>query len=186
MSDELRLIVAFIVAVNPPAVALALRAALPRERWGWAAPLAVGVALALACYLAAVLTAGDFMDFLQVAPESFRMAAGLVMLVAGAYAVWRGRVAAAAGDGRWTTGIFPAGIPLLAGPAALAAAISYGQDEGAGGTFAAAAIAVGLAALLTALPPGRWHAAADGLARLLGALLVVVAAGLMVEGERDI
>ena len=122
---------------------------------------------------------------LDIAPETFRLAAAIVLAAVGMFAVWRGRVAAAPGDG-WQAGIFPAGIPLLAGPAGLAAALSLSADNGAGVSFAAAIAPVLLGGAAIAWLPGRSGAAADGLARLLGALLVVLAAAMAVDGVRSV
>ena len=122
MSDWLRLAFVFLAAVNPAAVALASWAP-PRPRGRALETAGVGVAVAMAGVGAMALLADRLLAALDVAPETFRIAAGIVMLAAGAYAVAR---------------------------------------------------------------PGRWTALADGLARILGTGLVIVAAGLIVEGVRDI
>ncbi|MCC6386285.1 MAG: hypothetical protein IT302_02755 [Dehalococcoidia bacterium] len=185
MSDWLRLAFVFLAAVNPAAVALSSWApwrprARPLETAG------VGFGLALAGVALAAMLADRLLAALDIAPETFRIAAGIVMLAAGAYAVARARVAAASFEDGWRGGIAPLAVPLLFGPAALVAAISYGADEGAwmAATASVAALAVG--AWLTAVRPGRWTTLADGVARLLGTALVAVAVGLIVEGVRDI
>lgn len=185
MSDSLRLAVVFLAAVNPAAVALAAWApSRPRARAAEAG--VTGLAVAAALVLAAALGANSLLDALDIAPETFRIAAGMVMLTAGAYAVARARVAAAAFEDGWKGGISPLGLPLLLGPAVAVAALSYGADEGAAKTFAAALPALALAAALTVARPHGWTALTDGVARLLGAGLVAVAAGLIVDGVRDI
>lgn len=134
MSDGLRLAVIFIAAVNPAAV-LAAWAPSQRERgrrrwrwwgsrwrWRWCWPRRLA------------RTARSTLD---IAPETFRIAAGLVMLTAGAYAIARARVAAAAFEDGWKAGVSPLGLPLLLSPAVAVAALSYGADEGAAKTFRA-------------------------------------------------
>ena len=94
-------------------------------------------------------------------------------------------MAAAPGDG-WQAGVFPLGLPLLAGPAGLAAAISVSTDHGFGLAAGAMLLPVLLGGMAVAVGGARWPAAADGLARLLGALLIVLAAGLAIDGVRAI
>lgn len=182
MSDFWRTALILLAAVNPAAVGLAARDLLPAERRLIAL---VGSAVALGAFLLATFAADPFLDLLDIAPETFRLAAAIVLAAVGMFAVWRGRVAAAPGDG-WQAGIFPAGIPLLAGPAGLAAALSLSADNGAGVSFAAAIAPVLLGGAAIAWLPGRSGAAADGLARLLGALLVVLAAAMAVDGVRSV
>ena len=186
MSTFAFLLVTFLAAVNPPAIALAAAGFDGETRRGRALAAGGGVAVALALYLAAALGAETWLEALDVAPETFRLAAGLVMVVAGGYAVWRGRVAAGAGEGGWLAGISPLGVPLLASPAGLVAAISHGADDGEGKTLAAALVVIALAGVLAFLAPRRGGAALDAAARLLGALLIVLAAGLAVDGVRAV
>lgn len=187
MTEYLRLLVVFFAALNPAAIALG--AAVAREasaRRSW--PLvAVAAAIAAALYGLAAGFAEDMIDFLEVEPETFRIAAGTVMLVVGAYAAWRARVAATMTDAPgWQAALFPLALPLLVGPAGVVAAISYGVDEGGGRTFLALLPVLALAALAMLAPAERYLAAFDAVARLTGALLVVVGAGLIVSGVRAI
>jgi small neutral amino acid transporter SnatA (MarC family) len=184
MSDFLRLFLIFVCAVNPPAVVLALR----RTREGGAVDrrnFAAGIAVALATFGGIIAGADSILDALDLAPESFRIAAGIIMLTPGLFAVWRGRVAAASLEGRLGDALFPIAVPLIAGPASLAASLSYGADYNFAQVFAAAAIAALLGGALGATIRGR-TAALDGVARVLGALLCAFAIGLIVEGVRDI
>ena len=86
----------------------------------------------------------------------------------------------------WQGGLFPVAVPLLAGPAVVAAAVAYASLEGTGET------AVTFAAVIAATAGVAWFAgtrplaAYGALARLTGALLVVLAAGLIVDGVHDI
>lgn len=178
MSDYFELLLVFIAAVNPPAVALVLDRRDARVA-------ALGGAVAALLVLLAALLADDILAALDIEPESFRIAAAIVLALVGGAAVLRLRTVAPAPAG-WQAGIFPLAIPLLAGPAVLAAAISYGADEGAGRTLGAALPVVIAAAALTLYPVARWRPAADGLARILGALLIVVAAGLAIDGVRAV
>src|SRR5690348_15525257 len=96
MSDFLRLLVLFLAAVNPPAAACAFAgtaAAAARSRRRMAAGQAVCVAAALG--LAGVLLAERILDGLEVAPESFRTGAGVVMLAVGVPVIFLGRASGA-------------------------------------------------------------------------------------------
>lgn len=186
MTDFLRMTVVFFATVNPFAVMLASRD-LPHGRRRIAAITAgIGLGIATGLLALAAAAADPLLDFLDVAPETFRLAAGVVMLTAAVHVVWRGRMAAAPALGDWKDGVFPLALPLLAGPAALVAAVSYGAGEGPWLTFLAAMPWLAVAAALAWLGPSKRLAWADALARITGALLVAAAAGLIVDGVRAI
>jgi small neutral amino acid transporter SnatA (MarC family) len=100
--------------------------------------------------------------------------------------VWRGRTLSGAEAGT----IVPLAAPLLAGPASLAAAMSYGtrfgEMEAAG---ASALVLFGAGGLLLA---GEWaerklgRATIGLLGRLNGALLVIIAIEMAVDGVRSV
>jgi small neutral amino acid transporter SnatA (MarC family) len=183
VTDFLQLLVFFFAAVNPPAAAAAPEpggAALP------ARTLTIGAAIALALVLGAALLAEPILDGLGVEPETFRVGAGVIFLAQGALVVWLGRAPhAGAWDDR-LAGVSPLGLPVLATAPAIAAAVSYGADRGEAETAIAAAIIIASAVALLWGRAGRYNAAVDALARLTGALLVIVAAGLVVSGVRAI
>jgi small neutral amino acid transporter SnatA (MarC family) len=77
-------------------------------------------------------------------------------------------------------------LPVLATPATLAAAVTYGADRGEGETAVAAVIVLGVAAGLVAARIGRFESEVDALSRLTGAIMIVVSAGLVVSGVRAI
>ena len=190
MSELPLLLIVFWAALNPPASAASLASAtLPPSRQTDRLLAAAGVIAAALLLLAAVLH-GPLLDLLDVSAASFDIAAGLVMLAGAARPLLRGRaieegIASAAGDGRRAV-LAPLAVPLLATPAALAAALSWGERAGEAQTAAAAIVLVALSALWLARAPqpssraGR--AALDALARLTGVLLAVLAVGLVVRG----
>ena len=192
MNEFLRLVVVFVAAINPAAVALAMampakstrsvKSAMARR---WQVP-AIGAGLAAVLYAAAVFGAEPLLDWLQIEPESFRVAAGVVMATVGVYTVWSGRLGDYAQGAGAQAGLFPLGLPLLAGPAGLIAALSYSVDKGAGKTAGAICVGVIVAVAVVTLRPAKAGPALDGVARVTGALLVAVAAGLIVSGVRAI
>ncbi len=188
MTDYLKLALIFLAAVNPANVALALAAAPGQSAGERRTAVGVGIVAAGALLAVAALVPDGLLDLLDVAPETFRIAAGIVMVTVAVRTLWspgQGGQDVAPG---WRGGIFPLGIPLLAGPATVAAAMSYGVDEGTGLALGALAPAVLLAATLS-LATGERRSLQNALraaALLTGALLVVAGAGLIVSGVRDI
>jgi small neutral amino acid transporter SnatA (MarC family) len=183
VTDFLQLLVFLVAAVNPAAAAGAPE---PAGRALSGRVLGFGTIVAVVLVGGVALLADPILDGLGVEPETFRVGAGVVLLIGGALAVWNG---CAPHRGPWDgdrAAIFPLGLPVLATPAALAAAVSYGADEGSGQTLAAAMIALGGAAALVALRAGGFVAATDAVARVTGGVLVAVAAGLIVSGVRAI
>lgn len=183
MTEFLQLAFYFFAAVNPAAVAGAPQ---PRGRALGREVIAAGALVGLAVLAVAAGLANPILDALGVEPETFRVGAGVVLLVSGALAVWQG---SSAHQGPWDgrgAALFPLGLPVIATPAAVAAAISYGADDGAAKTVAAAAVIVAVAAALLVARAGRYQAATDAVARTTGAALVAVAAGLIVDGVRAI
>ena len=187
MSEYLRLLVTFFAAANPAAVAMAM--AVKRDdrdaRQPWMTAI-IGAAVAALLFVVAVLVASSLVDWLQIEPETFRIAAGIVMAVSGAYTIWFGRWGRHTDDVGRLAPVFPLGLPLLAGPAGLMAALSYSVDEGAGQTFGAIVVWIVVGAILVVARPPKSGAALDAIARITGALLVAIAAGLVVSGVRAI
>lgn len=183
MTDFLRIAATLFVAISPAAAAVAL-ASQP----GRLGPRVVvlGATVAAAAYVVAALGADWLLDAVDIEPETFRVSAGLVMAVGGLFAVWTGG-AGHAGDweGRWVA-LFPLALPILVSPAGLAATISHSADGDTGMAIAAATIVVALAAGAVLARLGRFRATADGIARLSGALLVVFAGAMIVDGVRAV
>lgn len=134
----------------------------------------------------AVLAGDPFLDWLDISPENFQLAASVIMLPQALHLLWRGRSLTDAGPGT----VVPLAAPLLAGPASLAAAMSYGTRFGE--LDAIGATAVVLIATAVLLLASDWigrkvSPAMIGLfGRLNGALLAVIAIELAVDGVRSI
>jgi small neutral amino acid transporter SnatA (MarC family) len=137
-----------------------------------AAPSSLVVAVAAGFALAAIgaLLADELLDALAISPESFRIAAGLVLAVTGV----RILVAPA-----------PAGpfAAVLVTPELAAFALSAGADASTSRVLGTAAAAL-LVAAAVASAPGRVPLAL--VARFLAALQLVVAVALVVAGIRDV
>ena len=184
MSDFWLTLVAFFAATNPAGVLVTMASAPGASRERLSA-VVIGLVVAGALLLVAALASDSILDFLEVEPETFRISAGVVMVTVGIYALLLGPFDYPIERG-WRGALFPLAFPLLAGPAALAAAISYAEDPGRGETIAAALIVAGASAAAVLAPAGRYKLLLTALTRLTGALLIAIAAGLIVDGIRAV
>jgi hypothetical protein len=161
------LVAGFLATTNAGRVALARATAGPstRERL-----VAVGVGATVIVLAAAF--ADDLLDALDISPESFRIAAGIVLAATGIRElIWP-----------HIPGDAPFAAVLLT-PELVCVALSFGADESLGRTLAAGAIGLSfaaVAALADRVRPGPLPA------RLLAALQIVVAVALGVSGVRDV
>ena len=160
------LVAGFLATTNAGRLALAAQASRPGPR-GLAAALLAGAALVVG----AVLVADPLLDALSISPESFRIAAGLVLAAAGVRTIV------------WPDPAPGPFAPVLVTPELAALAVSFGADEPAGKVLAAAALA-----LVPALPAyrARGRASSALVAQFLAALQLVVAVALGISGIRDV
>jgi small neutral amino acid transporter SnatA (MarC family) len=166
------LLVAFLGAVNP----CRARLALP-QRQGVVALGAV-VALAVGAALAAVGSAA--LDALDVSPESFRLAAGLVLAVEGARVLaWPRPVGEPELRGLGAA-LVPVAFPILLQPGVVTLALAAGGDDAEASAIGALALALLVAAVL---PAGALLAAG---ARLVAALEIAAGAALAVSAIGDV
>jgi small neutral amino acid transporter SnatA (MarC family) len=184
-----------IFAAVAPFGALPVFARLAEREPGVHPPLFLAlVALcAFAALAAAALVADPFLDWLDVTPENFQFAAAVIMSPLAIRLLVFGTTMGLPGDGSqagrlaWAV---PLGVPLVAGPAALAAAMSYGTRFGIPEVLAAAALVVVFTAALFFVSDRAARllrgAGMDVLARLSGALLVVIAVELAIDGVRSV
>lgn len=152
----------------------------------WACGIAGGV-LALAA-----LVADPVLDFLDISSENFQLAAAVAMLPLAVRLMLTADSARPPDEpsGPLPAWLVPLAVPLLASPPAIIAVMSYSARYGEGEAIAAVAIVMVLTAAVTAR--GSWIEQRVGrfglgaLGRLSGALLVVVAVELAVDGIRSV
>jgi small neutral amino acid transporter SnatA (MarC family) len=160
------MVAGFLATTNVGRVALARDATHPPARARLLA-VAVGCGVVVLC----VVFADDALDALDISPESFRIAAGLVLAAAGI------------GDLVWPhVSNAPFGA-ILVRPELVCVALSFGADESTGSVLAAGGLALALvavAALGDRPRPGPIPA------QFLAALQIVVAVALTVSGVRDV
>jgi len=165
------LLAGFLATTNAGRVALAVVARREGRRPAGARDLAVALAAGAVLIVVAVLLADPLLDWLDISPESWRIAAAIVL---GATAV-RTIVWPAASSGPFAA--------VLVTPELAAVSVSFGADESAGKVLAAAALAL-LPALLAARARRRETSALA--AQFLAALQIVIAIALAVSGIRDV
>jgi multiple antibiotic resistance protein len=177
MNDAGVAFIALLAAVHPAAAATFAASPIPVRL----ASLAGGVAILVLVVAAAVAEPG--LDALDVSPESFRVAAGIVMLVAGAQAMFAWRRHPADPLDADSAAIYPLGIPTLAGPAAVASSVNYSANESAWLAIAASAVAIATGALALRLGSRRGSAT---VAAFVGALLIALGVGEIVDGIKSV
>jgi small neutral amino acid transporter SnatA (MarC family) len=175
----MRALLTVLVAVNPPAIATALPGRRRRDVMAVAAALATTVTVGVAALSAPML------DALDVTPATFRVAAAVVLGVAGArwlaFGPWR---LPEIGSGTWRLVVVPLLVPVLLTPQLVAVSISVGSDHGAAVVLFGAAVAMALVWVVTTVGPATeaWSAGA----RFVGMVAVVVAVALAVDGVRSV
>jgi small neutral amino acid transporter SnatA (MarC family) len=169
------LVVAFVAAVNPC-----------RTRLGYGGPwstVALGCAVVFATGAALAAVGGAALEAIDVSPESFRLAAGLVLAVEGARTlVWPAPSAEPALTGV-AAAVVPVAFPLLLQPGVVALALAAGGDATAGKAILALAFA--LAATVAAGTVRAGGLAVAG-SRLLGALELAAGVALAVDAIKDV
>jgi small neutral amino acid transporter SnatA (MarC family) len=178
---------ALLLALNPA------RAAFGVPRAGRSPAAVAGVAAAggaigglAACAAAAV--GGPLLDLLDVSEPSFRVAAGVIAVLAGAADLFRRPPAAEPALSGTRAALVPVAVPLVARPSVLVLALGVGADLDV--LVCAGAMAVGvalLAGIVAAWPlDGPAGRALRWAGRLLGAALVACGILLAVDGVLDV
>jgi small neutral amino acid transporter SnatA (MarC family) len=145
---------------------------------------ALGGAIGGVGVCAAAALGDPLLEALDVSEPSFRLAVGIVAVLAGAADLFRRPPAPEPALAGRRAALVPVAIPLVTRPALVVLALGAGADRGvlvsAGALAAAVALLVGLAARAPTEGPGgrvlRWAG------RLLGAALVACGALLAVDG----
>lgn len=179
------LVVAYVAAVNP----LRTRLGLPESEGGRArmGVLGAGALVAVGGVLSLAGWSGPILDALEVSPETFRLAAGIVVSVAAIVTLIRPRPAEEPEAPGALAALWPVAYPRLLGAEVVVLALTTGTQEGVAPTVAAAAVALGLAVCLGWLRRSRFtDRVLLNTGRLVTVLLVIVAVFLMVDGIRDV
>jgi small neutral amino acid transporter SnatA (MarC family) len=173
------LLLAFAAAVNPCRTSLALLRS--------PAVLALGSLVALAAGAALAAAGSVLLETLDVSPESFQLAAGLVLVLEGVRALVLPRPADEPELPGLGAALVPVAFPLLLQPGVVVLALAAGADDVAGEAIGALAVALILVALAGIRPIGaRGEALFTAGGRVLGALEIAAGAALAVDAIRDV
>ncbi|HWO74085.1 MAG TPA: MarC family protein [Dehalococcoidia bacterium] len=160
----------------------------PRQRL-IAATIAVSAAFAM--LLAFSLGGQEVLEFLGISEESFRVAAGLLLLPPAYRLVMQGQpdeVDAAHSREPMDFALVPLATPLIAGPGALAATTSFTAQVGTGNTLAAISIVLAVTFVSFATAGLIFRLAGDALLRLMsrivGIVLFAIAVDFVLDGVR--
>jgi small neutral amino acid transporter SnatA (MarC family) len=173
------LLFAFVASVNPSR----LRLVLPTNR----AAVTLGALLALASAAAVAAVGGALLDALDITPETFRLAAAVVLALEGARAFVLARPAAEPELRGLGAALVPVAFPLLLTPGVVALAVAAGGEAMVGEAVGALALAFALVVVATWIPRGE---RTDGLlgagGRLLGAAEIAAGIALAVDSLHDV
>jgi len=175
-------IVAWLAALNPARTRLGLPERDGRTRMEIVGP---GVSLGLAVLFAVAALSGPILDALEISPEMFRIAAGLVLMIAAAWMIFAPVPADEPIAKGWVGAVWPVAFPRVIKPETIILALTTGASDGLmiSPIVIAGATLVGLGSVPLG-PTGRRVLAALG--RLFAAALVVVAVVLAVAGIREV
>ena len=178
-------IFAFVVTMNPPRTRLGLpESATRRTRWD-IVPAGVVVGAAVLTLVGAV--SGSALDALQISPESFRIAAGVVLVIAATWMFFqpvpRPEPLAA---GLWGA-LWPVAYPRVVSPETLTLAVTVGASDGMGRMLSGLGAAVAMLLVLGAVPASAFgRRLLAELGRVAAVVLAVAGVGLLLLGVREV
>jgi multiple antibiotic resistance protein len=191
MGDDLaRAFVSFFVIVDPVGnlVVFHLMTAhmVTRQQVQVAALAVIAAGVMLVTF---ALAGEDVLDFLNISPEAFRVAAGLLLLIPAYRMVSQGQFyepAAEASPDPIDIALVPFATPLMAGPGSLAAATSFADDLGAAETIGGIVLVLAVS-FVACVSSHRLFALLGAstfrlLTRLVGILLVAISVDFVISG----
>lgn len=180
--NSLLVIVAYLAALNPARTRLGLPEEGPSVDWG---RTLAGVILGVAALIGVSAGAGFVLDRLEISPETFRIAAGFVLVIAAAWMLFVAVPRQEPVARGWAGAVWPVAYPRVVSPETLTVALTVGASEG---VESLAPLVAGAALLVLGLVPntplrGRVLAATG---RVIAAVLVVVGIWLAIQGVREV
>jgi len=152
----------------------------------------IAVLAAFVMLVAFSLAGQEVLEFLGISSDSFRVAAGLLLMPPAYRLVTEGQpmpTEARPQADPLDFALVPLATPLIAGPGALAATTSFSESVGTGTTLAA--ITIVLLTTLVSFAAADWLFRVVGasvlrvLSRVVGIVLFAIAVDFILEGARD-
>jgi small neutral amino acid transporter SnatA (MarC family) len=168
-------LVVFLVAINPPAIAAALARSVTLRA------IAIAALLSAALVTLAAGLSEPLLDLLDVSPPTFRVAAGVVLSVAGIRWVVVGARPILDHEPSSAMELLPLFVP----PQLVAIAITVGIEDGVATAAIAGAVAL-LVAVIAASGRGKGLTWWSWAARLVGLAGVAVGLALVVDGVKTV
>jgi small neutral amino acid transporter SnatA (MarC family) len=180
-------VAALLLALNPARAALGIPRG-GRSQPGAAALAALGGSIGGLAVCAVAAAADPLLEALDVSGPSFRVAAGVVAIVAGVADLVRRPPPSEPALPGWRAALVPVAIPLVARPALLVLALSAGADRGVLVGLSAMAIGVALLIGLVSWAPddGAGARVMRWAGRLTAALLVACGVIVGIDGVLDV
>jgi small neutral amino acid transporter SnatA (MarC family) len=178
-------VLAFVAAVNP----FRARLGLPGTSRAPARllPALIGIPLGAAIIVGLAAVSGPVLSALQVTPETFVIAAGLIAVLGGAWVLGFPEPAIEPEASGWRAGLWPVAFPRVVGPETIALGLAIGAREGVVSTAVGVGIGLAMLGALAAIPRRPFmDRVLVWSARVTAALLVLVGVWLMIEGIRDV
>ena len=183
--NSLLVVVAYLAAMNPARTRLGVPEGEDRRaRMGM---LAAGTGIGVLALAGIAALSDPLLDALEVSPETFRIAAGFVLVIIAAWMLFV-PVPAPEPVPSGTAAVFwPVAFPRVISPETITLALSTGASDGVGLTVLGLGVA---GVVLLALGPMRSAATAGRLmvavGRILAVALVLIGIWLAIQGVREV
>lgn len=177
--------VAFVASVNAARLRLLLPDHGETSRWS-AAVVGLGSLVALGVIALMAAVADPLLDALRITDEMWRIAAGLVVIVAGLRYVAAPSTSEEPRLGGYFAALVPITFPLLVTPEIVMLAVAFSVSESTSRTTVGFGIALVLFNLVALIPRGTKRGPWLAGARFHGALLTIMGVAIVIEGIREV
>jgi small neutral amino acid transporter SnatA (MarC family) len=177
-------IVAVLAAVNPPRT----RLGLPEDAGARVTRLAAaGIVLGGGALVLIAASADSLLSALEVSPETFRIAAGFVLVVVGAWMVFVPVPEEEPVPAGWAAAVWPTAYPRVVSPETIIVALTIGASDGIGSFLPGLGLGVAGLLGLGMVAPGRIGRRVLGASgRVLAVVVIAVGVWLAVAGIREV
>lgn len=178
-------VVVFLAALNPARTRLGMPETTDRRlRFDLAVP---GILTGIAFLVLVASFAERGLDALEISPETFRIAAGFVLVIVAAWMLFQPvPTAEPVASGRLGA-LWPVAYPRIVSPESLTLAVTMGASDGLGRVIPGLAIAAAVLLALGVVPTGAIaRRLLAGIGRLLAVALVVAGVWLALQGVREV